>query len=147
MNTLNKKALVEKALNSVKLAVLATEHDGQPHTSLVAITPTEDCRRLIFATYRDTLKYRNLKDNPKAALFINAADIDECNAVLTAVGMAEDVESPEKNQYLNAHKKRHPELDDFLNSSDCALICITVKSYQIVRGINDIIWWSIDEPE
>lgn len=29
MNTLNKKALVEKALNSVKLAVLATEHDGQ----------------------------------------------------------------------------------------------------------------------
>ncbi|MBF0302746.1 MAG: pyridoxamine 5'-phosphate oxidase family protein [Desulfamplus sp.] len=147
MNKLNTKALVDETLKSVKLAVLATEHDGQPHTSLVAITPIEDCRRLVFATYRNTLKYQNLKDNPKVAVFINGMGNKESEVVLTAVGKAEDVRFSEKNKYLNAHRKRHPELDDFLNSSDCALICITIKLYQVVRGINDIIWWSIDESE
>ena len=41
-------------LNSVGFAVLATERAGQPHTSLVAITPVDGWHRLVFATYRDT---------------------------------------------------------------------------------------------
>jgi len=145
MNKLNTKTLVDETLKSVKLAVLATEQGGQPHTSLIAVTPIEGCRQLIFATYRNTLKYQNLKNNPKVAVFINGMDTKESGVVLTAVGKAEDVGLTEKKQYLHSHKERHPELDDFLNSSDCVLVCIKVKSYQVVRGINDIIWWSIED--
>ena len=43
-------------LNSVGFAVLATERAGQPHTSLVAITPVDGWHRLVFATQFTELK-------------------------------------------------------------------------------------------
>jgi hypothetical protein len=32
-----------------------------------------------------------------------------------------------------------------LQSADCALICIKVDRYQVVRGIDDVEWWTVDE--
>lgn len=144
---INVKTIVETTLKSVKLGVLATEQNGQPHTSLIAITPSVDFRQLIFGTYRNTLKYQNFKQNDKVAVLFNGIDAINCSgSVLTAIGTAEEIITPEKGQYLNEHIARHPELGDFFKSLDCALVCITVKSYQVVRGVNDIIWWSIEEP-
>jgi uncharacterized pyridoxamine 5'-phosphate oxidase family protein len=62
------KEYIEAILKTSGFAVLATEGNGQPHTSLIAITPFENFRQIIFATYRNTLKYRNLSDNNKVAV-------------------------------------------------------------------------------
>jgi len=59
------KEHIEGILNTSGFAVLATESNGQPHTSLIAITPYGNFRQLIFATYRNTLKYRNLTNYNK----------------------------------------------------------------------------------
>jgi hypothetical protein len=32
-----------------------------------------------------------------------------------------------------------------LQSEDCSLIQIKVDTYQVVRGIDDVEWWTIDE--
>ena len=50
---------IQRVLDTRRFAILATQSDGQPHTSLMAFTPMDGIRYLIVATYRDTLKYRN----------------------------------------------------------------------------------------
>jgi len=149
-NQVDIEELVGNALQGSRFAVLSTEGDGQPHASLIAITPAGGPRHLIFATYRDTRKYRNLIDNSKVAIFVDGREAAAAGSregfVLTALGRAEEIGSAEHNEALNAHLHRHPDLDSFLRSAGCALFRVTIGSYQIVRGIDDVRWWSIDDP-
>jgi hypothetical protein len=43
-----------------------------------------------------------------------------------------------------AHLQQHPQLLAFMQSADCAVVQIKVDSYQVVRGIDDVEWWTID---
>ncbi|MBW2562059.1 MAG: pyridoxamine 5'-phosphate oxidase family protein, partial [Deltaproteobacteria bacterium] len=133
-----------------RFAVLSTEGDGQPHASLIAITPAEGYRHLIFATYRDTRKYRNLVDNSKVAVCIDGREMvisgHAEGFVITALGRAEEIGDAGHDAAFRAHLERHPDLESFLRSADCALFRVTVRAYQVVRGIDDVRWWSIDDP-
>ena len=143
------KEYIEGALQTSRFAVLATEGNEQPHASLIAITPFENFRQLIFATYRNTLKYRNLVQNNKVAVLIDSRDTDtkglQKNLVLTIIGHTEEISITENEAAYQAHLKRHPELESFLLSSDCALLLVIVQSYQVVFGIDDIRWITADD--
>ena len=143
------KENIGEILKACRFAVLATESDGQPHTSLIAITPFADYRQLIFATYRNTRKYRNLEHNSKVALLIEGEYVKtRClkeRAVMTIIGLAEDINIIENEAAYLAHLKRHPEMESFILSSDCALIRINARSYQLVQGIDDISWINTEE--
>jgi heme iron utilization protein len=150
---MNKKSTIKEyingALQTSRFAVLATEGDGQPHTSLIAITPLISLRQLIFATYRNTLKYRNLVHNSKVAVLIENRDFNingfqNC-IILTIIGHTEEISIKEKEAAYQAHLKRHPEMESFMLSSDCALFQIIARSYQVVYGIDDIRWITADE--
>jgi len=149
-NQIDIKTLIEGALRDSLFAILTTESGGQPHASLIAVTPADGCRRLIFATYRGTRKYRNLVDNSKIAVFIDMREANASGAqegfVLTAIGRAEEIGHTERAAAFSAHLKRHPALESFLRSADCALFRITVESCQIVRGIDDVKWWPANKP-
>ena len=140
---------IERAIQGGCFAVLAAEGDGQPHASLIAITPVEGFRQLIFATYRSTNKYRNLLHNCKVAVLIEIGDPvnsgHDKDFVLTAYGNALEIDSAENEAELNAHLMRHPDLEMFLRSKDCALIRVTLEKFQLVHGIDDISWWSVDK--
>ncbi|MBN2812719.1 MAG: pyridoxamine 5'-phosphate oxidase family protein [Bacteroidales bacterium] len=141
--------VVEAALESSRFAVLATEGAGQPHASLIAITTVEGYRQLIFATYRSTRKFRNLALNGKVAVLFEVGNSDKAvlqkGYVITAFGNAKVAVPEERDSALNAHLKRHPELESFLSSDDCALIVVTVEAYQIVQGIDNVRWWPVDK--
>lgn len=143
------EAYVQEALQSCTFAVLATEGEGQPHASLVAITPSDDFKELVFATYRSTRKYNNLTKNGKVAvLFENrcANNLRQQDiTVLTALGNAEELNNVEFEQALESHMFRHPEQRTFLLSKDCAIFRIKVAAYQMVLGIDDVNWWKIKE--
>ncbi|MBN2650743.1 MAG: pyridoxamine 5'-phosphate oxidase family protein [Spirochaetales bacterium] len=128
-------------------AVLATEGAGQPHASLVAITPTDEFRQLIFATYRATRKYENLMTNEKVAVLVENRSLNNLNqldsAVVTAFGAAVEVGKDDYERVLQIHAAKHPELRLFLMSTDCAIFRVAVNSYQIVRGIDDVSWCNI----
>ena len=148
-NPITIKENVEGVLKACRLAVLATENDGQPHTSLIAITPVYGFRQLIFATYRNTRKYRNLVHNSKVALliegeYVNLKGVKE-KVVLSIIGHTEDISISDNEAAYQAHLKRHPEMESFLLSSDCALIMVIAQSYQIVFGIDDISWITTDD--
>jgi hypothetical protein len=142
------RKVVETALQSNRFGVLATEGEGQPHASLIAITPFESCRQLIFATYRSTRKFRNLAHNGKVAILFNVGNSDKSvlqkSYVITAFGYAKEILIKENDSTISAHLKRHPDLGPFLKSTDCALILVTVETYQVVRGIDNVMWWTVD---
>ncbi|MCK7582467.1 MAG: pyridoxamine 5'-phosphate oxidase family protein [Chromatiales bacterium] len=66
---------IQTLLDSQIQAVLATQHQRQPYTSLMAFAVTPDLRQIVFATYRATQKYANLLANPRASLLID----NRCN--------------------------------------------------------------------
>ena len=143
------KEYIEGALQTSRFAVLATESGGQPHASLIAITPFGDFRKLIFATYRNTRKYRNLSHNSKVAVLIERGDVNmkdlQESIVLTIFGHTEEISIAENEVAYQAHLKRHPEMKSFMLSSDCALILVIAQSYQVVYGIDDIRWITADD--
>ncbi len=148
-NLITIKKYIEDIFKISRFAVLATEGDGQPHASLIGITPTEGYKKLIFATYRKTRKYTNLTHNGRVAVLIERIDISRSGLqesfVLTAFGHVEEIEVNEKNIVFNAHLESHPELLSFMQSEDCSLVRIKVDTYQVVRGIDDVEWWTIDD--
>ncbi len=140
------KEYIEGIINTSGFAVLATEDNDQPHASLIAITPFGNNRQIIFTTYRDTLKYRNLSNNNKVAVLIesgvNYNKGLKQSVVLTIIGHTEEIKTAENEAAYQAHLRRHPEMESFMLSSDCALIMVIAQSYQIVNGIDDIRWIS-----
>jgi len=143
------KDFVEEALRTNDLGVLATEGDGQPHASLIAVTPMDDCGHLIFATYRSTRKYKNLINNGKLAILFENRSIKSLSqpyiTVVTAFGYAKEVDIADSDSARNAHLLRHPELESYLLGTDCTIFVVKVNAYQMVRGIDDINWWYIND--
>jgi hypothetical protein len=46
---------------------------------------------------------------------------------------------------LRAHLQKHPDLEAFTQAPDCVLLEVVVQAYQVVRGIDDVTWWTADE--
>jgi len=141
------KEYIQGVLKVSRFAVLATEGDGQPHASLIAITPYGRFRQLIFATYRNTLKYQNLTNNNKVAVLFESGDIIfnglHKRIVLTIIGHAEEISRD--GIAFQAHLKEHPEMESFMLSSDCALFVVIARSYQVVLGVDNISWITADD--
>ena len=65
--------------------------------------------------------------------------------ILTAFGNALEINIAENEADLYIHLNRHPDLKMFLQSADCALIRVTFEKIQVVHGIDEVRWWSVDE--
>jgi len=135
---------IRRALQACRFAVLATQDGGQPHTSLMAITPLNGISQLLFATYRATLKYRNLTKDGRVALLIDGRKRTGSGSgreiVLTAHGIATELSHDEFSSAGEAHLMRHPDLKDFLASPDCALLTVAVSAWEVVAGTEDVVW-------
>ena len=149
-NAMSVRYSIQSVLDTTDLAVLATENAGQPHTSLIAITPLDGCQRLLFATYRNTRKHTNLMQNRRVSVLIDgrsrsAGPLVQSGFILTAVGCAQEISAQAYDTLLRAHLQRHPELASFTRSPDCVLLQVLVEAYQIVRGIDDVSWCNVDD--
>ena len=146
-NPISISEYISNVLQTCRLAVLATESDGQPHASLIAITPISEFRQMIFATYRNTRKFENLLSNGRVAVLIQGEDTDssfkQTGFALTAYGYAQEVGKADYKEVKQAHLEKHPDQADFLQSADLAIMRINVETYQVVRGIDDVTWWPV----
>ena len=138
---------IQRVLDTRRFAILATQSDGQPHTSLMAFTPMDGIRHLIVATYRNTLKYRNLlKENRVAVLIDSRAEPGSTTPrgiVLTLHGIVTEVSNADRAASEQAHLARHPDLRAFLSSPDCVLLRVAVKDYEVVGGIEEVSWYKL----
>ena len=140
---------IRRVLEQNRLAVLATQRNGQPHASLIAFTPLEGLRFLAFATYRDTLKYKSIREDRRVAILIEDREGDarrsDRRLVLTAVGEAIKTPEEDRQPHIVTHLARHPDLERFLSSPDCEFVRVAVHAYQVVSDIDDVRWYAIGE--
>jgi heme iron utilization protein len=122
-----------------KFAVLATFFNGQPYSNLVAFASTNNLKKILFTTNRNTRKYNNIRENAHVAILIDnrkneLSDFSDAYAV-TAIGVAKDILEGERNILSEIYLAKHPSLADFLSMPDSVLIGIEVIEY-IIAGFN-----------
>ena len=124
-------------------AVLATVSDGQPYTSLVAFAMTPDMKQAVFATPRNTAKYRNILNNRKVALLIDTRSNTDASYMkseaVTIIGTARPVRRGSKNKALaGILAQKHHALRRFIRATTTAVIvmeaerCFHTGSFQQV---------------
>ena len=134
-------------LESQRFAVLATDDHGQPFASLMAFAATEDLRHLVVLTERATRKYANLQSNPRVALLIddreNKGSDTEDSVVVTAIGEAQELDPKAGAPLLELFLARHPYLAAFAASPTCAIVRVTLSSYQLVSRFQQVVEWRL----
>jgi general stress protein 26 len=123
------------------MCVLSTVSENvTPHCSLMAYVSDEECREIYMATYRSTMKYKNLLHNPAVSLLIDSRELMPRNEAqaLTIDGVFQPIENADTTNQVEARLlKQHPHLRDFIKHPDTTLICIKVQSYQLLDGLTE----------
>jgi len=129
------QGLLRELFASQKFAALATADGGKPHNCLVAFAAADDIRNLLFTTSRDTSKYRNLIAESRVAILVDSRsnqDSDLLNAIaVTATGKAKESKGNERDRLLGIYLAKHPQLEDFTNASENALVKVEIANYEI----------------
>ena len=122
--------------------VLATQHERQPYTSLMAFAVTPDLRWIVIATYRATQKHANLLTNPRASLLIdnrtNKSAGYHNTVAISAQGMVSEVDVARRDEMLQLYLDKHPDLSDFVSETDCVLLAIEVESFYVVSEFQNV---------
>lgn len=114
-------------------AVLATEADGRPYTSLVAFVLTPDMQGALLGTPRNSTKYRNILSNRHVSLMIDSRSNSErgyMNAeAVTVLGTAAVLRKGRKREELaSLFIRKHPQLSGFIKASTTALVFISFET-------------------
>jgi nitroimidazol reductase NimA-like FMN-containing flavoprotein (pyridoxamine 5'-phosphate oxidase superfamily) len=139
---------METLFQSQRFAVLATQADGQPYANLVSFAATRDLRQIVFATARATRKFANLCRDGRVALMIDdrtnqRSDLGQATAVC-ATGRAMEADDPDGQALYELLLAKNPELTDFLNISDCAVIRVDVQRFTVVSEFEKVVVLDLD---
>jgi len=133
-----------KVLNKKQhFGVLATNDKGQPYTSLISFALTPDLQRVIFATPKDTSKYKNILNTKEVAILIDNRSGTQkklmATEAVTIIGKARSILGGKlRNELAATYLKKHPDLEEFIQSDTTALIvveatrCIHVGKFQTI---------------
>ena len=133
---------LQALMTGQRLAVLATNSDGQSHLSLVAFVISEKDQSIFFVTPRTTRKFEYLSADPRVAMLVhNAAnqssDIYAASAV-TIYGKAEPVDGQNKEKALQRYLEQHPYMESFARSPSSELIRIVPESFSMVKKFQEV---------
>ncbi|MBM4102786.1 MAG: pyridoxamine 5'-phosphate oxidase family protein [Planctomycetes bacterium] len=136
-----KKNLIS-LFESQKLGVLATQHKKTPHTSLVAFACSEDMHHIVFATPKATRKYANLLSNSCASFFVDnrsnkTSDFKKAVGV-TVSGSVRPIHKNKNSKLMKAYLDKHPNLQPFLVSRACALMCLDINTIYVVEQFQNV---------
>ena len=143
----NIKKQIHDLLSSQQLAVLSTQRDGQPYSSLMAFAYSSDLKNIVVATGKSTRKHQNLVQESRVSLLVDNRSNSENDfheaAALTVLGKAEQIKDSERPRYEDLYLERHPYLKEFLFSSLTAFFKVTVHHYLLVSHFQDVIEYKI----
>ena len=130
--------ILKDVIGNQYFSVLNSLGKGLPYSNLVSFAITEDLKSLIFITGRNTRKYRNIKENNNISLLIDnrtnqPSDITQAIAI-TVIGTARE-ELNNKSILQDLFLTRHPQLQQFVDNPNSALILVTVGEY-IIASFN-----------
>jgi nitroimidazol reductase NimA-like FMN-containing flavoprotein (pyridoxamine 5'-phosphate oxidase superfamily) len=137
-------------VRSQDVCVLATVSGDQPHCSLMSYAVDDDCREMYMVTFKQTKKYRNLKDNPAVSLLVDtrAEDYGEKRhqaRALTVNGLFEEVNDQKKRDMIRALLlKRHPHLNVLAEAPDAEFFTVRIKSLQLLEGVEEASYVTVE---
>jgi len=132
------------------LCVLATVSNGKPHCSLMSYLSDEKGQEIYMISHRQTKKYANLMENPMVSLLIDTREEERGRKrihikALTISGEFQTIkDSREKDLIRTTFLKRHPHLTDFLNDPQADIFSIRMRSFQLLDGVKDTFFETID---
>jgi general stress protein 26 len=145
--------MLEKMKGLVKgndLCVLATVSEGKPHCSLMSYLSDEEGHEIYLISQKKTKKYTNLMENPTVSLLIDSRDEEKGQRrvyikALTVSGEFQTINDPVKKGLIRERfLKRHPHLTGFLNDPGAEIFSIKIKSFQLLDGVKDAFFETID---
>jgi len=145
--------MLEKMKGIVKgndLCVLATVSEGKPHCSLMSYISDEEGQEVYLISHKETKKYSNLMENPTVSLLIDTREEEKGKRriyikALTVSGEFQTIKDPGKKDIIRAKfLKRHPHLTNFLNDPGAEIFSIRIKSFQLLDGVKDAFFETID---
>lgn len=145
--------MLEKMKDIVKgndLCVLATVSEGKPHCSLMSYISDEKGQEIYLISHKQTKKYVNLMKNPTVSLLIDTREEKKGQRridikALTVSGEFQTInDSVKKDLIRTKFLRKHPHLTDFLNDSGAEIFSIKIKSFQLLNGVKDTFFETID---
>ena len=145
--------MLEKMKDIVKgndLCVLATVSEGKPHCSLMSYISDEKGQEIYLISNKQTKKYVNLLKNPQVSLLIDTREEKKGQRridikALTVSGEFQTInDSVKKDLIRTKFLRKHPHLTDFLNDSGAEIFSIKIKSFQLLNGVKDTFFETID---
>lgn len=141
--------ILRELLERQLLGVLGTNHDGEPYTSLVGFSATNDLKYLLFATGRATRKHANLMEDARASMLVDnrtnrPADFTEASAA-TAVGVVEEVGEADRPEFDRVFLSKHPHLESFVRSPSCVPLRLRVSVYMVVTRFQHVLELHVDK--
>jgi general stress protein 26 len=145
--------MLEKMKDIIKrndLCVLATVSEGKPHCSLMSYLSDEEGHEIYLISHKQTRKYGNLMENPTVSLLIDTREEERVQGridikALTVIGEFQTIKDQTKKSLIHAKfLKTHPHLTDFLNDPGAEIFCIKIRSFQLLDGVKDAFFETID---
>jgi len=142
MKTKEVRQKIAKLLSEQKLGILATLGTDYPYQSIVAFAGSGDMKQLFFATKQATSKYKNLKAKAQVSVFIDNRSNQESDFFdalgMTVLGDARELRGAARKKPMGQYLRKHPNLEEFLASPNCAFFMIKVKAYYLVWRFQEV---------
>lgn len=140
---------IRHLLSMQQLAVLSTQRDGHPYSSLMAYAYTPDLKSIIVATGKSTRKHQNILQEARVSLLIDNRtnsinDFHEAEA-LTVLGKTEIIEESDRSEFQILYLNRHPYLEKFLTSPSTAFLKINVYHYLLVSRFQNVMEYTVQD--
>jgi len=138
---------IKNILLTESFAVLSTQGEGQPFSSLISYACSENLKKIVFATPLGTRKVDLISRCNKVSVMVdtrarNPESINEINAI-TIIGEAKIIEdNNEKLSWENLLIKTHPYLETFVKASTTGIVAVDVEKYFYVRKFQEVIEWN-----
>ncbi len=133
------KSKISKLFLQQLFAVLSTQGPDGPHSVIVCFLVTSGLGELFFVTPRSTRKFNHMISRPVVALFMDnrqnsLQDLHGLTGV-EVIGRAEVAPEDDRVFMRDLFLKRFPELEEFYDSPDCALIKVRISRFNLVSDI------------
>jgi nitroimidazol reductase NimA-like FMN-containing flavoprotein (pyridoxamine 5'-phosphate oxidase superfamily) len=133
-------AEMKQLVREKNICVLATVAGNRPYCSLMAYAANEDGTEIYMATHRSTQKFRNLSENPAVSLMIDTREeADRAQArALTVEGTCTRIEDEATQRRVRTRLLAfHPHLKDFLAHGDSEILCVRIRSFLLLKGLQE----------
>lgn len=136
------KDKISRLFLSQFFGILSTQGDDGPHAVIVCFVASSGLNELVFVTSRNKRKFKNILKHPLVSLFIDnrSNTLDDLHSLcgVEVKGRAEIADKDDRAFYKEYFMRRFPDLREFYEAPDSALIKVKVSRFELIDDFQNI---------